>query len=170
MYFPSLKNLKKRQVSDHDIDIFDWWLATRKPNTRHYLNPLQFSIDCNIDSSYSLELFSYCTYEESISLFSVRYVARCPVCQTVLLKHNNVLNKSKIPKQCYECGSNLAEDIVVDHLDVYFSLLKFPERPLAHTSPPVGVGKDNVQTLQGAQIIEKINGNEVIGKLFSCLN
>lgn len=172
MFFPDLLNLRKRQVSKHDIDILDWWLGTRKANTRKYLNPLQFSIDCNIDLSHALKLFTICTLDSSVNLLSVRYVVRCPICTDLLDKQEKFLDLSKLSeKRCGNCGAQLKASILSDITEVYFTLLKTKEEnKTSEIKLPVGVGMGKPGSLQGSNIKKIINQDDDLGRLFSCLN
>lgn len=137
MFFQDLMNLKKRQISTHDIEMLDWWLGTRKPNHRKYLNPLQFSIDCRIDVSHALNLFSICVLDKSIQLLSVRYVSRCAFCESILSQQSEYMDIKKVRKKCYECGSQNDERFLKENSEIFFTLLKQPD--LNTTSLPAGL-------------------------------
>lgn len=165
MYFPPLSNLRKKQVNNHDIELLDWWLGTRRANTRKYLNPLQFSLDCRIDADYALKLFSLCALDESIDLLSVRYVSRCPNCNTVVSKqeHNFIPSINR----CFECGFSLGTDMLKDGVEVYFSLKQSPQDNVLIDNI-LGADSGNAPSLQGANVrASASNDNDLCG-LFSC--
>jgi hypothetical protein len=170
MFFPDLLNLRKRQVNNHDIDILDWWLGTRKQNTRKYLNPLQFSIDCKIDFGHAIKLFTICVLDSNIKLLSVRYVVRCPNCLDVIEKQENLLNVTCYNgKSCGSCGNRLYIESLIDTSDVYFTLLKKPQENMTHDIP-LGLNRGKSESLHGSQIKEIIKEDEDLGRLFSCLS
>lgn len=167
MYFPLLSNLKKRQISNHDIELLDWWLGTRRANVRKYLNPLQFSLDCRIDGDYSLKLFTLCAFDESIDLLSVRYVSRCPNCKTVLSRQEREFIPSL--SRCFECGHSLDNEMLKDGVEIYFSLKQAPiENPTLKDVVPVGAGLGNAESLQGSDIRNSMSNDNDLCGLFSC--
>jgi Family of unknown function (DUF5939) len=170
MFFPPLSNLRKRQISEYEVDILDWWLGTRKKTTLKYLNPLQFSIDCNIDVEHAIKLFSYCTLEDSIDIFEIRYVSRCPNCKTVLKKQEGYFTLSKNTLTCPECGLKTEAKVLKDEVEVYFSLTVSASEFGNRERKPVGVPVGKAESLQGSMIKSTINNsNTDLGGLFACI-
>lgn len=172
MFFPDLLNLKKRQVSDHDIEVLDWWLGTRRANTRKYLNPLQFSIDCRVDIDHAMKLFTICVLDSYIQLLTVRYVLKCPNCDSVLDKQLMTFDPSSLNgKRCCNCGYHLNKKELTDASEIYFTLLKTPEPIIKNISDaPFGVDKGNTSSLQGSMLRDIVNKDDDLGRLFSCLD
>lgn len=163
MYFQDLDHLKK--FNRHDVLELDHWIATRRKNTWKYLNPLQFSLDKNINESIALDLFLACTLD--INLFEVRTIARCPECSTVLFKKAgyNILNTKDI--YCPECYTFIPKDFLDDEIEIYFSLLK---EPLPTNDKPSGItenAKKKANTLSMSKIRELSPSQEAIEKLLS---
>ncbi|PQD97092.1 hypothetical protein CYL18_04245 [Pradoshia eiseniae] len=167
MYYPLLSNLRRKQINNHDIDLLDWWLGTRRANTRRHLNPLQFSLDCKIDTDHSIRLFSLCALDENLGLLSVRYVSRCPNCDTVL----STQEQEFVPKirDCYECGGKYNQDILKDKVEIYFSLNCAPqENIMKKEEVPIGGGQGKAVSLQGLMVRNMLETNDELSGLFEC--
>jgi predicted RNA-binding Zn-ribbon protein involved in translation (DUF1610 family) len=161
-------NLKKKQISNHEIEIFDWWLGTRKSNVRKYLNPLQFSIDCSMNFDNSLKLFTFSTLEETINLLSIRYVSRCYNCNDVLSRQEDFFDVKKVSKICPNCGERNLEEIIKDNVEIYFSLNELPREISDPITQPIGIGSGKAESLQGSMIKPTIDSNDDLSRLFSC--
>jgi DNA-directed RNA polymerase subunit RPC12/RpoP len=124
MFFPCLSNLKKAKFPEKSIEIFDWWLGTRRANTLKTINPIQFSIDCDISLEHTLQLFSAGVYRFDIKLMKPRYITNCPVCSHKII--DNYSKPNTIELTCSECGFKLNENIIRESTEIYFVLLKQP--------------------------------------------
>ncbi|GLI83473.1 hypothetical protein ANABIO32_11660 [Rossellomorea marisflavi] len=124
MFYPKLKNLKKERIPDYSIDKLDWWLGTRRQNTRKFVNPLQFSLDCNIDINHALKLFSYCTFGQEVKLLRKKYVTLCPICEHRIATNYQEPVKKGI--RCNNCETDIPNEYFVDHISIFFELLESP--------------------------------------------
>lgn len=125
MFFPCLEDLKSVKYPEQTIELFDWWLGSRKKNSLRTLNPLQFSLDSGIDNSIALSLFSHCVYDRKINLFKIRVVYYCPICN-----HRMISGKEEVQETfliCRNCESAISEEILKERLEIYFELIKQPE-------------------------------------------
>lgn len=136
-----LEDLKKYQFSKPDIDMLTWWLQTRKRNTWKYLNPLQYSVDCNINIEIALNLFLTCSLYDDVKVFDVRAVARCPNCNSVISKTKDSLSVVSIPEECEECSMSIEESFMDEYVEIYFSLIADPLPPSSTPNLPMGVNK-----------------------------
>ena len=123
MFYPCLESLKKEKFPEYTIQKFDGWLGTRRSNSRGSLNPLQFSLDCEISIEYTLKLFSYCTFSNEIQLFKRKYVLYCPFCgHKVATERENIQSEY----QCINCNGHISANIVKNELELIFELTKDP--------------------------------------------
>lgn len=123
MFFPTLGNLKMYKIDDTLITQLDAWLGTRRKAVVDFLNPLQFSIDSQIDEQYAIYLFVMCT-KPKIEVLKVKYILECPVCDKIQQVYFNPL---EIPDKfsCLECGSLVK--VHEDYINIWFELIKKPQ-------------------------------------------
>lgn len=168
MFFPNLKHLSEndRSIRKYDIDLFDWWLGTRSRVTWNYLNPLQFSIDCNIRESVALNLFAEGTINEKIQLFEMRSIIRCQNCSTVIAKAYN----SSTPKISYSHCPNCEDEIylgeIKDEVEIYFALKQEPLPPDQSPSVRIGAKKEKASALNLQRAKEFSTEGDSLSKLF----
>ncbi|MCE4092797.1 hypothetical protein ABE112_27420 [Priestia aryabhattai] len=139
MFYPCLENLKKK-FSNQTVDLFDWWLGTRRSNVRKNINPLQFSLDCDIDIEYTLKLFSYSTFDPSIQLFKRKFVTYCPFCDhRVITQYDEPNFENSI--ECRNCGVTIPSDMYKTNTELYFELLISPNHNQDQDIPPIGANQ-----------------------------
>ena len=126
MFYPCLNNLKKAKFPKQSIDLLDWWLGTRRQNTIKNINPLQFSLDCNINIEHTLKLFSYCTFSPDISLFKRKYVIYCPVCDHRIITYYAGTEKCS-EYRCQNCSTVVTESILPRQTELLFELTMSPQ-------------------------------------------
>lgn len=119
--------------------MLQWWLGTRKRNTWKYLNPLQYSIDCNINIDTALNIFFTCAHYGDVKTFAVRTISRCPNCESIVAKEFNTIALNNLPEFCEECGCFLEAKFVKNDSEVYFSLIVDPLPPSPTPIRPMGV-------------------------------
>ncbi|MDF2903009.1 MAG: hypothetical protein K0S25_647 [Bacillus sp. (in: firmicutes)] len=124
MFFPCLNNLKKAKFPDKSVDILDWWLGTRRSNTLKTINPLQFSIDCDISLEHTLDLFTAGVYRFDVKLLKPRYIIDCPICSHKIV--DSYIEPKNLELTCKECGFKLNENVIRESTEIYFILLKKP--------------------------------------------
>ena len=122
MYYPCLENLRRAKFPNQSIELLDWWLGTRRQNTKKSINPLQFSLDCEIDIEHTLRLFSKCTYDPQIKLFKKRYVTYCPYCDHRIRTSSEELEHT--PLQCSNCGMSISNDIIIHQTELLFEIIR----------------------------------------------
>ena len=170
MFFPCLENLRRAKFPQQSIELFDWWLGTRRQNTIHNLNPLQFSLDCNIDFQHALKIFSRCVFDSEISILSRKLTIICPNCSNDIQKTEGSIDKKKL--ECVNCGTKVTELLLPDCTIISFKLLKSPEKELeGHPLDdiPNGSSRGNVPSLRVSEIQNKIESDEDIRRLVDCL-
>jgi predicted RNA-binding Zn-ribbon protein involved in translation (DUF1610 family) len=170
MFFPCLENLRKAKFPQQSIDLFDWWLGTRRQNTLHNLNPLQFSLDCNLDLQHSLKIFSHCVFDPEIALLSRNLSVVCPNCGKTIQKTKESIDKKRL--KCTNCGTVVSETLLSDCTIISFELLKLPERPLeGHPleTIPNGVFRGNAPSLRVSDLQKNSEGDDDIRRLIDCL-
>lgn len=124
MYFPTLSILRNyHQVDSFIINKLDSWLGTRRQAARKFLNPIQFSIDTDLDEELSILLFANCT-NPRIDVLKQRYVAECPNCNKIL---GTYYSPQEVPFKlyCAECNSNV--HLSFDDIIIWFELTRLPE-------------------------------------------
>lgn len=170
MFFPCLDNLKKGKFPKQSIEMLDWWLGTRRQNTLNSLNPLQFSLDCEIDVQHSLKLFSHCVFDTEIKLLSRKYIVYCPSCSHKVFKSDNLI--SEMDYLCNNCGTKITANVLPDYTELTFELLKAAQ-PIESNYPdvpPTGVSMGKAQSLRVSDMntyIEK--DDDDTRRLFDCL-
>ncbi|MCC6082750.1 hypothetical protein [Bacillus thuringiensis] len=122
MFFPCLDNLKKVKFPKQSVELFDWWLGTRRQNTLSSLNPLQFSLDCEIDIQHSLKLFSHCVFDPEIELLRRKYTVYCPSCSHKVFKSDERIAQKEVI--CQNCGTKITANLLPDSTELTFELLK----------------------------------------------
>lgn len=121
MFYPILEKLKNDVVDDISIQSLDSWLGSRRRFTYESLNPLQFSIDSNVDEELAMLMFSLCV-KENIKLLNVRYEVVCPICDTSLY---TTYNRNDI-QQYYICDDCKNKIESIDNVQIWFELLEDP--------------------------------------------
>ncbi len=148
-----LKNLKNYQFSKPDIDMLQWWLQTRKRNTWNYLNPLQYSIDCNINIETAIGLFLTCTHHKDVKTFDVRSVAKCPNCDSVITVENGCIEITDFPSFCSECCLPIEETLMDNFTEIVFQLVVDPIPPVFTPNPPTGVNTIRAEALTSSKLV-----------------
>lgn len=165
MFFPCLESLKKGKFPEQSVDIYDWWLGTRRKNTYKSLNPLQFSNDCRIDMNHAIQLFSYCVFDEKIKLLQRRYTLYCPICDhKVLSTIESIPNKSVI---CKNCSTEINPILLSDHITITFELLQSPQL-IQDSTTPIGINSGNVYGLRVSHLQELAKEDDDIRRLYDC--
>ena len=124
MFFPCLENLKKEKFPEQSIALFDWWLGTRRQNNLKSLNPLQFSLDCNINIEHSLQLFAYSVFDQKINLLKQKFKLFCPACEHKVEPYDQQNAKGYT---CQNCSAKISIDLLPDYTELTFELLRSPE-------------------------------------------
>jgi hypothetical protein len=125
MYFPTLNTLKNyHHIDTFIIRMLDTWLGTRRQAIKKFLDPIQFSIDTDIDEELSISLFADCTHPK-INVLKKRYTVECPQCGKVLGVYFNP-NEVPITIFCNECNHNYP--VTFDNIIIWFELIKLPEQ------------------------------------------
>lgn len=125
MYFPTLNTLKTyHRIDSFIVQKLDSWLGTRRQAVRKFLNPIQFSIDTDIDEDFSILLFANCT-NPNIGVLMQRYVVECSCCNRLIGVYSS---PSLVPHNayCIECNENI--HISFNDITIWFELVKIPER------------------------------------------
>ncbi|WP_157764264.1 hypothetical protein [Paenibacillus riograndensis] len=169
MFFPCLENLKRERFPEQSIEIFDWWLGTRRQNTLRNLNPLQFSLDCKIDVQHSLQLFSQSVYNNKIKLLQKHVTLICPLCTHKISGPIEYLDLSK-KYSCKNCGTVIPSSLIEDNSVVSFELLQSPESSNTQdsTSTP-GLNSGNAPSLRVSDIQSYVQDDEDIRRLYDNL-
>lgn len=166
MYFPCLENLKKARFPEQSIELFDWWLATRRKNTLRSLNPLQFSLDCNINTEHALKLFSHSVFDEDIALLRRKFEVICPVCSHTVHRDFDYLDKKDY--QCPNCGNRVSTQLLDDNTEIRFELLQAPAKNVqAHPADPIGAPRGNAPSLRASDIDRIGSDDDDVRRLFS---
>lgn len=132
--------------------MLQWWLATRKRNTWNYLNPLQYSIDCNVNIETAISLFFVCSFHEDVKTFNVRTISRCPNCETVVAKERDSIVLVNLPQFCDECGVQLDGKFLKDDSEIFFSLIVDPIPPTPAPRAPLGVESIEAEPLTFSRV------------------
>lgn len=148
MFFPCLSNLKRAKFPEQSIKLLDWWLGTRRQNTRKYINPLQFSIDCNIDIEHTLKLFSHSTYDPQIQLLRQKYVYYCPYCAHRV--STNFKENEESILRCNNCEKPISTETLKDSTEIFFELLKAPKDFIQDYRYSEAIGSISAQKKQTA--------------------
>ncbi|PIC65379.1 hypothetical protein CSV79_01800 [Sporosarcina sp. P13] len=154
-----LENLNNYRFSKQDIDMLIWWIQTRKRNTWNYLNPLQYSVDCNINIETAIELFLTCTHYSDVKVFDVRSIAKCPNCDSIISTEENCIMITDLPKNCNECGLHIQPDFMDNFTDIIFKLIVDPFPPELTPTPPIGVSKQPATHLTSHKILRSDSKN-----------
>lgn len=136
-----LKGLNNYRFSQQDIDMLQWWIQTRKRNTWNYLNPLQYSLDCNINIETAIELFLTCTHYPDVKVFDVRSISKCPNCESTISSEEDCIVITEYPNNCNECGLPIQSDLMDDFTEIVFKLIVDPIPPEFTPIPPIGVNR-----------------------------
>lgn len=151
--------MKKAKFPPQSIELFDWWLGTRRKNTIKSLNPLQFSLDCEIDIRHALSIFSHCVYDKDIKLLKQKAKINCPSCS------HRITNKNGNNYICNNCGYIIAPEILNDSTEIVFELLKEPTGEFVH--PPMVVDKGKAKSLR-ISYIKQFDDDDGIRRLYDC--
>jgi hypothetical protein len=126
LYFPTLSAMKAFQIDEFVIQKLDVWLGTRRKAVWKFLNPIQFSLDSDIDEETAIHLFAVCT-DQRIHVLQQRYSVECPCC-------NRELGLFELPAQipqtiyCVACDEDVK--VTEDYITIWFKLIEKPaEQP-----------------------------------------
>lgn len=145
MFFPCLEVLKKERVPEPTVNIFDWWLGTRRQNTLSSLNPLQFALDCGIRAEEALKIFSYSVFDQRISLLRRRFIVYCPACNH---KVKSLFDPPQENCTCPNCCAKIPVGILDDCTEIKFELLKAPQDSDNSFLPPRGIESGKAPSLR----------------------
>ena len=128
MYFPILNTMRNHGFEELIVNKLDDWLGTRRVAIRKFLNPLQFSIDTDIDSEKALSAFAVCTNND-IGLLQAKYRVECPQCDQPV---RTCYAPKEIPMfiKCKNCDRQYRVD--ENCITIWFELLKPPQSPAYH--------------------------------------
>ncbi|WP_217270017.1 hypothetical protein [Neobacillus endophyticus] len=161
--------MKKARFPIQSVKLFDWWLGTRRQNTLSSLNPLQFSLDCEIDVQHTLKLFSHAVFDPEIALLRRKYTVFCPRCTHKVFKSNDIIENNEL--HCDNCGTVIKPHLIQDFTELTFELLKVAQ-PLESNYPnlhPLGGAQGNAQSLRISDMNRYINNDDDIRRLYDCL-
>lgn len=165
MFFPCLENLKQEKFHEKSIELLDWWLGTRRQNLLRSLNPLQFSLDCNIDVQHSLLLFSHCVYNDKIKLMKQRITIFCPVCNhKVQSSQGKMENKAY---ECHNCGTKIIASLLEDYIEITFELTQSPTKAV-EVNEPVETYQGNAPGLRMSDLGQYAAEDDSIRRLYNC--
>ncbi|TQS00037.1 hypothetical protein FKV70_04815 [Paenibacillus ottowii] len=167
MFFPCLENLKRAKFPDQSIQLYDWWLGTRRQNTLQHLNPLQFSLDCGIDIRHSLQLFSQSVYNADLNLLKKRVTLVCPICNHRVAGPDEHLNLNS-NFVCKNCGTTIPYSLVEDNLVVTFELIQSPNTQALDNDFPIGNNAGNASSLRLSDI-QEYSDDDDIRRLFELM-
>ncbi|MGG0188246.1 hypothetical protein [Bacillus rhizoplanae] len=170
MFFPCLESLKKAKFPEQSVEMLDWWLGTRRQNTLNSLNPLQFSLDCEIDIQHALKLFSHCVFDSEIELLRRKYTVYCPNCSHKVFKSDDRIVAENLI--CPNCCTKIVANILPDSTELTFELLK-AAKVIESDSPDFSMRVANRGKAQGLRVSDEDTynneDNEEIRRLFDCL-
>lgn len=124
LYFQNLINLKdSKKFSDREIERLDYWLVSMPDRATHRLNPIQFSIDCEVRQETAIEMF-YDLCELNMLKERFEVVSNDGVSYSKYFE-----NESEIPKIIYsqlfhEPGFQMVEK---KNINIFFKLIAIPD-------------------------------------------
>lgn len=122
MSLQKLQILSNHKFSEQIIKKLQFWLQNQPKNTWLFLNPLQFSVDNNISTEQSINLFLECTLNKDAQIFRVKSIYLCPNCDEHWETAFDTIEKNLEINLCPNCGLAIDRTISRESQNIYFEL------------------------------------------------